>query len=444
MTSLSEIQSFVLKNFSNFGTNKSRETVRLIFEILKKENTRLNSLKIPMKDRDFDNIKSFLLEKRYPQNFHKMQLENVFLPKLSLNKKTEAKIKAFKFLPKNILIEKSISTSPEIKKICERFPKANIQLIESIKEYSKNYTYKFEDYNKRIENLFLIEEKYDFFKPCPCTSSAAGCGYSLLNLGFGCPFECTYCFLQGYQNFPGIIIPANLDEFFNKFTPKFQKGFIFPYARIGTGEFTDSLVFDEITGFSGKIIEFFSGHPEIYFEFKTKSGNIKNILSCRPQKNVVVSWSLNPQNIIRRNEFYTASLSERISAAKEISDAGFGTGFHFDPIIYYEGWEKDYFGVVEELFSKISPENIYWISLGTLRMPKELKISIENRFPANEILDAELLLGRDGKLRYADEIRIDIYRKMIKKIRCFSNKPIIYLCMEPKEVWKKAGLFLKD
>ncbi|MCX5781491.1 MAG: hypothetical protein NT145_02130 [Elusimicrobia bacterium] len=440
MISVKKIESYVSKNFSRFGINKSREISRLIFEIAKSRAVSLEDLKIPDDEKNFNKIKSYLLEMRYPLTFGKTPKDEFYLPQVTINQKAQANISKFKFYPKNIFIEKSVFNHPLSRNILKIFSESKIQAISSLKEYSSNYSFNLKDYNKRTENLFLVRENYDFFKACPCTSNVLPCNYYLINLGFGCPFECSYCFLQGYQNFPGIIIPTNIESFFEKFKPSDLKPGMFQFPRIGSGEFTDSLVFDHITGFSKKIIEYFSKYSDIYFEFKTKSSNIGNILSSLPSKNIVVSWSLNPQKIIDENEFYTASLEERIESAKKCADAGFSLGFHFDPIFYCEGWEKDYFGVIEKIFSKISPEKVLWISLGTFRMPKELKKAIENRFPNNKILDAELLLGKDLKLRYSQDVRIEIYSKMVKGIRKFSNKSIIYLCMEPKEVWEKSGL----
>ena len=414
--------------------------MRLLFEIEKRGTVSFADFNSLSKEKSFDKVKSVLLSLRYPESYPETSTDGFYLPKVSIDAGCRAKIGRFKFYPENIFIEQKAAQTPLAEKICSVFSKAKQTIIPSVKLFTKDYQFKLSDYNKRTQNLFLAEEKYDYCKPCPCTAGALRCGYSIFNLGFGCPFECSYCFLQGYQNFPGIIIPVNLGSFLERIDSSCSGSAVFPYPRFGSGEFTDSLVFDDLTGFSKEIIHFFSSLPDKYFEFKTKSINVANILSCPPQKNIVVSWSLNPQKVIDNNEFYTASLDERISAAKQCSDAGFGVGFHFDPIIYYDSWEKDYFEVIEKIFSNISQDKICWISLGTLRMPKNLKKAVENRFPENKILDGELLLDQGDKLRYLISTRIAIYSKMVEKIRGLSKKPIVYLCMEPKEIWQKCGL----
>ena len=75
-------------------------------------------------------------------------------------------------------------------------------------------------------------------------------------------------------------------------------------------------------------------------------------------------------------------------------------GFHFDPIIHGPGWEEKYQRTVAKMFSYVKPRHILWVSLGTLRFVPALKKVMENRFPDSRLLDEELLLDFDGKMRY--------------------------------------------
>ncbi len=192
--------------------------------------------------------------------------------------------------------------------------------------------------------------------------------------------------------------------------------------------------------FSPMIINFFRKYPEIIFEFKTKSNNVENIIKTAPAQNVVIAWSLNPQSFIDKNEFYSASLFQRIEAAKKCVEAGYKVAFHFDPVVCYEGWDKEYHEVIDILFDNIKAEYIKWISLGTFRFSRNLKKIIENRFSESEILDGELVIGFDGKLRYSDSVRINIYKNMISWIKNRTTCTFIYLCMENKNVWKECSL----
>ena len=345
-------------------------------------------------------------------------------------------LKKIKFYPKRIFIEKLARSSNLANKFKKTFPETNVTEIKSLKDHlKKNRTFKIEDYNKRRDTVFITNENYDFFKKCPCTKKAVRCGYHIFNLSFGCLFDCTYCYLQEYTNTPGIILPANLDRFFNEFS-SYKK----PGMRIGTGEFSDSLMLDNITKYSLLIVDFFKKHPEVRFEFKTKSTNIQNLLKINHAGNIVIAWSLNPQGIIDENEFFTSSLKERLQSAKTLTDAGYKISVHFDPVIYFKGWEKEYEKVINLLFNKIKPKDIAWISIGTFRFNPKVKPIIEKRFPLNKILDEELIPGFDNKLRYPDSIRYQVYEAILKMLSKHSKKLPIYLCMEERSMWNNFTL----
>ncbi|WP_373470463.1 spore photoproduct lyase family protein [Candidatus Endomicrobiellum cubanum] len=136
------------------------------------------------------------------------------------------------------------------------------------------------------------------------------------------------------------------------------------------------------------------------------------------------------------NEFKTPSIQDRLLAAKKCALAGFSTAFHFDPVIYYQDWRRDYQDIIDMIFDFVPNNSIKWISIGTLRMPSIQKPIIENRFPQTEILNGELLLGKDFKLRYDDNLRIEIYKHLTKYIKSKKSKTIVYLCMEDNNIWK--------
>lgn len=433
---LKQAQSFLSRHFPDYGVNKKQEITRLLYEISKRENILPSKIIEHQYSPGYDTLKKELLERRYPLSYSSCQSLKPHLPKIELNPHQAAILKKRRFYPKDIFIEEKASQSALASRLKEFFPKANFKVIGSLKEYMiTSAACARADYNKRRERLFIVNEKYDFFKPCPCTASALNCGYHIFNLGFGCIFECNYCFLQDYTNVPGIILTANIEKFFDEFSRYKRNG-----MRLGTGEFSDSLALDDITGYAMPLVEFFKGHKEVIFEFKTKSIQVKNLLKLKPAGNIVVSWSINPQQIIEENEFLTPSLSERLAAARACAQAGYRIGFHFDPILYYDGWEGAYAQVVETIFEAIHPKDIAWISLGTFRFSRGLRQVIERRFPQNTILNEELLLGYDHKLRYPYRIRYVLYKKMLELLSEHLPKFNIYLCMEEALMWKELKL----
>ncbi len=403
-----------------------------MFEIAKRE--RADFMKIveclPQSPGRFAHIKDYLLKRRYPSLMGKGCAARPTLSGLSLDPRLKVDVTSPPVIePRNIFIEESVQKSEMADRVTNLFPGACVEVIKTYKEHVKTRGFSLLDYNRRLESFYLIRESYDFYKPCPCMSDAAACcGYYVVNLGSGCPFECAYCVLQDYVNSPGIVMPANIEDFFTAFHRLGRD------IRCSSGELTDSLAFDHITGYSPRIVEFFRSHPKTVFEFKTKSDNVDLLASVPGARNIVVSWSVNPSKITETVEYFTAPLARRLAAAQRCVSCGYRVAFHFDPIVYYQGWADDYEALVNAIFGKIGGRDIAWISLGTLRMSPRLKKAIENRFPDNTILDEEFLAGHDGKLRYPEDTRASMYRSMTSWIRRHADGVPVYLCMENKNI----------
>ncbi len=444
MDILQEIDKIISQDLKLLkGLNKQKEIKRLIFEIFKKYNLgrkKFLNLKviqdyITSAQFNYHFLKKTLIRLRYPEACKQKPIKenNVYLPELkSIAFKKKYKFSG-KFIPEKIYIERSIQNNDITRSVMDKFPDAEKIIINKLKEERKPQDKYIDTLGKDI--LFLVEEKFDIFKHCPCTKNVFECDYYILNIGFGCPYDCTFCYLQHYTNSSGIILPVNIPDILSKLKNILKKSK--KKLRIGTGEFTDSLIFEDIIPYSEYLIPFFkdSGH---ILEMKTKSINIENILKTESNTNVVISWSLNTPSRIKKEEYYTPLLKQRLEAARKCIKKGYKVGFHFDPIIYYDKWEEEYYKTIGSMF-EYAKDNIEWISLGALRFHCSLKQIIEMRFPNPEILDHELLIAPgDKKLRYTENIRIELFRKMTRWIREFDKKVIIYLCMEEEDIWQKV------
>jgi len=443
---LKRSHALVRAGFPRFGVNKTQEIARLLYEISKRDHVAPAAILRATPSADFGELKDHLLHKRFPRASPHDKPSKAFLPKLSLDPAARLMRRRGTFNPQRIIVEESARNSGLEQRLRNAFPHAACSEIPSFRAYlATQEKFGIADYNRRRDTVFVIRARHDFFKRCPCTKGAVPCGYHIFNLGFGCIYECSYCYLQEYANAPGIIVPANIEYFFDRFTryraspaaAAWQRG---PRMRIGTGEFSDSLMLDHFTEYSLPIVEFFKRHQDALFEFKTKSARIDNLLKAPHGGNIVLSWSLNPQKIIDENEWYTAPLSARLDAAARGAEAGYAIGLHLDPVFHFEGWENEYGAVIEAVFDALRPRNIAWISLGTLRFRPRLKQIIENRFPGNTILDGELLPGYDRKLRYPVSIRHAVYSRLVAMLRTHSKKLPIYLCMEDRSMWEMVGL----
>ena len=287
------------------------------------------------------------------------------------------------------------------------------------------------------KNLLITRFYGKRLKPCPGTSSHICCGYYVINAISNCPMDCSYCVLQGYLNNPLITLYSNWEEILGEIEAFLSRN-LRSFFRLGTGELSDSLALDPIFPFSQVLIPFFAESSNGILELKTKSAEVDHLLDLNHKGRTVISWSLNPQKIIEEEERKTATLKERLDAARRCQERGYLLGFHFDPLIHHDGWEKGYHETIQNLFSRIDPKRIAWISLGGFRYPPQLKAIAEERFPRARVFLGELFPGKDAKFRYLKEIRVEMYRSMVGWLKEIDSNLFVYLCMESKEVWERV------
>ncbi|MBI5586721.1 MAG: radical SAM protein [Deltaproteobacteria bacterium] len=337
---------------------------------------------------------------------------------------------------KKIFIDQSVAGLPLTDRVRRAFPSLPVEIISGEPKSDPNLSIAG---SKKI--LYLTAFKGQLIKPCPGTREYICCGYQILNTATNCPFDCSYCILQAYFNQPYIRIFANLEDIFFQLRAygQEQAGRI---IRLGTGEFTDSLAFDPFTHFSVRLAEEIKACPNLVLELKTKSRAVENLLELAKTDRLIISWSLNPEKVIAREERGAAGLNERLDAAAACQEQGFRLGFHFDPIFYFPGWEKEYRDTVDRLFRRIDPERIAWISLGCFRYLPPLAAIIRNRFPRADYIHEEFIPALDGKKRYPQSLRVDMYSRLLEWLAERGAGAMVYLCMENPAVWRKVFGFV--
>jgi len=264
------------------------------------------------------------------------------------------------------------------------------------------------------------------------------CLVHVLRSVHNCPFECSYCFLQNYLNDGTTKSVDDVDALMEEVKDKIG---VHPLRlfRIGTWELGDSLALEDKTGQAAGLIREFSGLKNAVLELKTKSDRVDPILNLDHGGRTVVSWSLNTPYVIDSAEHGTAPLGKRLDALSRAASAGYLIGLHFDPLVFYKGWEKDYEMLVNRVFDAVSPDEAAWISIGSLRFNPEMKKKMENNYPGSRLTCAEMVLGDDAKMRYVKPLRVTMYSHFYKALgKRISQDNLVYLCMERWDVWDKV------
>ncbi len=338
---------------------------------------------------------------------------------------------------KTIYVEKGILSLPYTREILER---ANGAQVKVIKDKSQpQFAEKFPaGLGRGKKTLLLCRNRGYFFKPCPGTREYRCCDYQVLNIGMNCPMDCVYCILQAYLNNPYLTFFVNIADLLAELDPAL--GRTKQFWRIGTGEFTDSMALDKLTGLSRILVEYMGDKDRAILELKTKSAAIEQLEGLEHGGRTVVAWSLNSPAIMAAEELRTASLEERLQAAALCASWGYKTAFHFDPIIYHPGWQQGYAETITRLFEVVPAEKIVWISMGALRFLPALRGIALSRFPGSRFFHEEFVMGLDNKFRYFRALRVEMYKFILEQLRQrASRQTCIYLCMESDEIWRESG-----
>ncbi len=228
---------------------------------------------------------------------------------------------------------------------------------------------------------------------CPVASLKNRC-CNLLTLDAveNCGFDCSYCSIQSFYHGNKIYFDNQFAEKLNALTIDSNRTY-----HIGTGQSSDSLMWGNKHGILDALFEFARKHPNVILEFKTKSKNIAYFLKHKVPKNIICTWSLNTQTIITHEEHLTASLEERLKAARKLADHGVIVGFHFHPMVHYEHWRRDYGNIFHTLQATFHPSEVATISMGTLTFIKPVIRQIRSRKFKSKILQMPLV-ECDGKI----------------------------------------------
>jgi spore photoproduct lyase len=338
---------------------------------------------------------------------------------------------------KRILVEEAAWDYAMTQRVLARLPGVPVSLIPDREVLRPEIANPAAWLGESKTTLLLAVQKGPFWRACPGTREYLCCGYQVLQVALNCPFDCSYCILQGYVNLPAVTVFVNVEDLQAELQARWSET---PDRvwRLGTGEFGDSLALDQLTGLHERLIPLFAHRANTILEIKSKWHQVEHLLPLGPNPQVIFAWSLNPPELVQEAEHGTASLRARLRAATQAGSAGFRLAFHFDPLIHFPGWEKAYKRTVDHLGAAAAAADVAWISLGALRFPPHLRQIIFARFPHSRLGSEEMVRALDGKLRYFKDLRVEMYSRLREWLGEVLPGVQIYLCMESPRVWREV------
>jgi spore photoproduct lyase len=274
--------------------------------------------------------------------------------------------------------------------------------------------------------------------PLPVRSTDVVCPHFIeLKWAYGCPFDCAWCYLKGTFRFqPTKTKPVFKDRHkVETHTRRFLEEVTTPEI-LNTGEIADSLMGEGLSEpFSKFIIPIFEEQNKHKVLFVTKSDNVKHLLEIKPHNQVIISFSLNANEVAKRWEKGAPSVDRRIEAGRKLNQAGYEVRVRIDPIVPVPDWEKQYTNLIDQIFASFTPERI---TLGSLR---GLQTTINGSKDTSWVgyLTEKSNWGKkvDFKTRY------EIYATVINLLESKYNYSNVALCKETLAMWGRLGMDYK-
>jgi len=303
----------------------------------------------------------------------------------------------------------------DLSHILKRYP--NLKWIDDYQAFRK------ETMHREKQCVILARKRGAWLKPFHCYHQDHESRHFSLDLAEGCGFDCVYCYLQSYLNSGALVLFVNRHGLEAELQTLDSER-----AWISTGILTDSLLAEEhhpmIAWLSHRLPK------QASLELRTKSANV-GILDD-PQisrEQLVVAWSLSPENVVTKYEYGTSTLLERFDAARRALELGYRIAFHFDPVFHFEGWQNAYSNLFSDL-KEFRSKKIAFLSIGLFRYMPDLGSIIRKRFPYHPILTEEFFPAQDRKYHYLRSIRKEMYAQFQTWLRPW-NVPILW-SMEPE------------
>ena len=330
------------------------------------------------------------------------------------------------FIPKTIYFEKNILDYQLGKELMNKYkdiPKIEIENHNNIEEMRKKENKEF-PYMKR--NLIIGVRKTHNFVKNHKTSD-----YLVPYTSSGCTASCMYCYLVcNYNKCAYLRLFVNREEMLDKIIRTADKSNEELTFEIGSN--SDLILENSITNNLKWTIENFKKSQKGFLTFPTKFDMVDDLLNIDHNGRIIIRMSVNPDEIIRKVEFGTSSLYNRIQAINKLADAGYKIGILIAPVILLDNWKTLYSELIEklsiELNNNVKKQVFFEIIFMTYSFIHR-KIN-EEAFPnAINLFSADKMRGRGkGKYMYKDDLRKEsevFLRDKMKKY--FPNNKIEYI-----------------
>ncbi len=241
-----------------------------------------------------------------------------------------------------------------------------------------------------------------------------------------CLYDCRYCFLQGMYQSANYVLFVNYEDYLDKIRQISQQheG---EAVHFFSGYDCDSLALEPVTGFAEQFVPFFEQLPNAWLELRTKSTQIRSLLSRSVFPRGIIAFSLAPDQIAQKLEHKAPSVQRRLDAMCKLQEQGWPLGLRFDPLIFQHGYQQQYRQLFELVFSGIKLESLHSVSLGVFRLPEKYFKKIHKLYP-EEKLFASPLQTQQGMTSYRAELEQEMQQNCTDMLLEYIPEDLFFPC----------------
>ena len=252
------------------------------------------------------------------------------------------------------------------------------------------------EFAKMKQNLVIGIRKTHNYVPNTKTSD-----YLVPYTSSGCSAMCLYCYLVcNYNKCAYLRLFVNREQMLDKLIKTSNQSSTELTFEIGSN--SDLVLENTITGNLEWTIENFGRNGRGYLTFPSKFDMVDPLLQLEHKGRTIIRISVNPQEIIRKVEFGTSSLEERINAINHLKEAGYQIGILVAPVVLIENWETSYpelFAILADTLSqKVKAEVFFEVIFMTYSYVHRM-INTEAFPNAVDLYDKARMTGR-GRGKY--------------------------------------------
>jgi len=320
-----------------------------------------------------------------------------------------------------IYVEEKALEYPIARQLLERYADCPVITIGHYKDVFNRPRQHFALQKQKQSLILAVKERQFLYKGPEVCQNFGHPNFYYTSFLLNCIFDCEYCYLQGMYPSANIVAFVNVEDF--------QKAMgeilLEKQAFLAVSYDTDLIAFHNIVPYMDYFYGFFRENQDLLVEIRTKSANQSFYRDHEPLENIIIAFTLTPDEVIERYERHTPALQARIKAVNTAIAQGFKVRICFDPVFIDPEIDHVYEPFYRHVFAQIDPGSILDIGYGFFRMSGDFFKRIE-KIRNRSLLYAEDYCMDNGVMSYPVPVMKKIQKEHMSILCDYISKEKIF------------------